>query len=213
MKATKPEETVLNYSLLTAMLFVAGLGLSGCAPMIAGAIAVSTPEEIKSSAYTARFTVDSSQAAVTSCLKDVLLAYKNEKGRASYAAFTYRDATSPHQIVVSNNVSSSWSGARPELLFLIETQELRPAATDLQLWVHQRLLNSSGFLDSVQTTLRPCLVGSLARNAPALQAPLGRSQQDENSFKKLEQLKALLDRGVITKEDYDKKKKEILDAI
>lgn len=190
-----------------------GLSLSGCAPMIAGALAVSTPEEIKTSNYTARLSSDSSQSAINSCLKGVLTSYKDDRGRTPYATFTYRDVSNPNQFVVSNNLSSSWSGMRPELLFLVETNERRPSGTDLQLWTHHRLLDSAGYFDKVQNIIRPCFVASLEEPNHSNKPSTKNLLDDAGPLKKLEQLKVIFDRGLITKEDYDKKKKEIIDGL
>ena len=190
--------------------------LAGCAPMLAGALAVSTPDEIKRSEYSVQLTSDRPLASVTGCMKDALLAYRNEAGRSSYAAITYRDGTSPHQIMLSNNLPSTWSGLRPELLFFLENNNTDRGGTTTQIWVHQRLLSdggSQGYLDRVVTAVRPC-VGAGAQTSAAMSVggTPARTATDE-SMKKLEQLKNLADRGVISKVDFEKKKNEILEGL
>ena len=200
----------------TMIVLLASMTLAGCAPMLAGAVAVSTPDEIKRSEYVVRLTSDTALARVTSCMKHALLAYRNEAGRSPYAAITYRDTESPHQIMLSNNLPSSWSGVRPELLFFLENSTTSGGGTTTQVWAHQRLLSdggSQGYLDRVVSAVRPC-VGAGVHTPPATSAggPQARTTTDE-SMKKLEQLKNLADRGVITKEDFEKKKKDILEGL
>ena len=184
--------------------------------MLSGALAVSTPDEIKRSEYTVQLTSDKPLASVTGCMKDALVTYRNEAGRSSYAAITYRDGASPHQIMLSNNLPSTWSGLRPELLFLLENNTTDQGGTATQIWAHQRLLSNGGsqsYLDRVVATVRPC-VGAHARTSAGISvggAP-AHTTTDE-SMKKLEQLKNLADRGVINKDDFDKKKKEILEGL
>lgn len=205
--------------LITAALIAAAIGSSGCAPMLAGALAVSTPDEIKASSFTGKFTVSAAQSTVTTCLKEAFASFKDDKGRSSFASFTYRDVTSPHQFLVSNNMSSTWSGARPELLFLVETQERKPSGTDIQLWTHPRLMGSGGsqgYFDKVQAVMRPCISDSQSTEAKPSSLPkqaIGQEGKSDDRLQKLEQLKGLADRGVITKDDYEKKKKEILDSL
>jgi hypothetical protein len=196
--------------LMTTAMIVAAIGSSGCAPMLAGALAVSTPDEIKASSFTGKFAVSAAQSTVTTCLKEAFASYRDDKGRSSFASFTYRDVTSPHQFLVSNNMSSTWSGARPELLFLVETQERKLSGTDVQLWTHPRLLGnggSQGYFEKVQAVLRPCI-----SDGQPIQAT-GQGSRSDDRLQRLEQLKGLADRGVITREDYDKKKSEILNSL
>jgi hypothetical protein len=94
-------------------------GTTGCTAMIAGAVAVSTPDEIKRSEYVVRLDSSRSLQAVDACLKQALLLANNG---SSPAHLTYRDVgAEPHQFLISNGVGSSLSGARPELLALVET--------------------------------------------------------------------------------------------
>lgn len=184
--------------------------------MLAGALAVSTPEEIKRSEYTVQLTSDKPLASVTGCMKSALSAYRNEAGRNSYSAITYRDSAAPHQIMLSNNSQSSWSGLRPELLFFLENNNTTNGGTLTQVWVHQRILSSAGsqgYLDRIVATVSPCVgTGAHTSTAMSLVGTPARATTDE-SIKKLEQLKNLADRGVISKEEFEKKKKEILEGL
>lgn len=183
--------------------------------MLAGAVAVSTPDEIKRSEYTAQLSSERSLATVTGCMKEALLAYRNEAGRSAYAAITYRDSGTPHQIMLSNNLPSSWSGLRPELLFLLENNTTG-SGTSTQIWAHQRLFGeggSQGYLDRVVATVRPCL-GPEAPAAPRASASgLPTRLTTDESIRKLEQLKALADRGVISRDEFERKKQKILEDL
>ena len=52
----------------TMIVLLASMTLAGCAPMLAGAVAVSTPDEIKRSEYVVRLTSDTALARVTRSL-------------------------------------------------------------------------------------------------------------------------------------------------
>lgn len=130
---------------------------SGCTVMLAGAAAVGTPDEIKRSGYTSRLASTKPIAAVSGCLKGSLA---QAKSGSRPAQFTYRDAgTEPYQFVVSNNVPSTWSGARPEILALVETYSAGGGSVT-QVWAHPRLLSdggSRGYLDRTLALVQPCM--------------------------------------------------------
>jgi len=121
--------------------------------MLAGALAVSTPDEIKRSSFTAVMTSTKPLAAVDECMKTAMAGVQ-AKG------LTYRDTgPAPHQFIVSNNMPSTWSGLRPELLVMAETTPTG-AGTQIQVWAHPSLLSgggSKGYLDKIASAARSCI--------------------------------------------------------
>lgn len=126
--------------------------------MLAGAMAVSTPDEIKRSAYTATVASPKPLTSVNGCIKEALQSALNG---SRPAAVTYRDTgATPYQYQVGNGVGSSWSGARPELLALVEAWPSPSGATSVQVWAHPSLLSnggSRGYLDRTMALIRPCI--------------------------------------------------------
>lgn len=207
---------------LLAGIFCIGIvGLSGCAEILS----ITTPDEIRKSTFQRETISTNSSTDVTNCMKETLLSYKNDQGKASYAGITFRDFEKIHDITLRTGGSTSLAGS--EILFLIENSDNPAGGTRSHLWTHQHLIffgGSQGFFDRVYSVIRPCInetvVGtpsSLTKLQNVKTEPIsatnptsgGRSKED--SINKLEQLKGLADRGVITREDFEKKKKEILD--
>jgi hypothetical protein len=138
------------------LLAVAATFTTGCTTMLAGAMAVSTPDEIKRSSYVARLDSSRSLPAVSSCLKRAL---QDAKNGSRPAHVTYRDVGEPHQFVVSNGQASGWSGARPELLALVEASSDGRGGTTATIWAHPYLLSGGGpqgYLANTVALARPC---------------------------------------------------------
>jgi hypothetical protein len=189
------------------------LSLGGCAQMLS----ISTPDQIRQSEFRAQIASSKPAVVVANCMKETLLAYRSDSGRASYALITFRDFEKQHEIMLRNDVGTSlYSGLTPEILFLVENTSSARNGTDSMIWVHQRLLNdggSKGYLNRLMAVLKPC-VGEVDGTQPA---GMTRARETgggtDEAMRKLEQLKGLADRGVISKDDFEKKKREILDAM
>ncbi|WP_374663302.1 hypothetical protein [Ramlibacter sp.] len=143
------------WKIISALLVAAAT--AGCTTMIAGAVAVGTPEEIKRSSYVTSIASPKPLGTVSACLKTALL---QAKSGSRPAQFSYRDTgAEPHQFIISNNVPSTWSGARPEILALVESSSNGRGGSVTQIWAHPRLLSdggSQGYLDRTVELTRPC---------------------------------------------------------
>ncbi len=205
--------------------------ISGCAQMLS----VSTAEEIRRSEFRAQIVSTKSAVEVNNCMKEILRSHKNDKGRSPYAGITFRDFEKEHEITLRTSVGTPFiTGVITEILFVIENFDTASGGTNSSLWVHQRLLNdggSKGYLDRLVAVVKPCLGDAVngSPNGPTqvksenstpakggsttmTNSAVGVRGKDD-SLNKLEQLKGLADRGVITREEFEKKKKEILDAM
>jgi len=208
--------------LWTGLFCFGFFGLSGCAELIS----ITSPDEIRQSTFQRETLSSSSATDVSNCMKESLLNYRNDRGNASYAGITFRDFEKTHDIMLRTGNSTSLAGT--EILFLIENSVHTTGGTRSRLWTHQHLLfngGSQGYFDRVFTVIRPCLIEAIpsASNNTAkdehvktvpvtVKNPATGNLSKEDSIQKLEQLKGLADRGVITREDFEKKKKEILDG-
>ena len=127
--------------------------LSGCVLMLAGAVAVSTLDEIKRSSFTSVMTSTKPWAGVDVCLKTSIAGLRA-------AGFTYRDAgPAPHEFIVSNYEPSTLSVLSPELLMMAETTPLGDG-TQIQVWAHPSVFReggSQGYLDRLYQAARSCV--------------------------------------------------------
>lgn len=140
------------------LVVAAAISSSGCTTMIAGAMAVSTPDEIKRSQYVTTLESRHAVEQVTACLKQALLSARNG---SKPAQLTYRDTgAQPYQFVISNGASSSWSGMRPELLALLEASSDSRGGSATTIWAHPYLLSGAGpqgYLANTVDLARPCM--------------------------------------------------------
>lgn len=147
-------KVILMKELSMVFIVVSLLGLGGCAEMMS----VTTVDEIHKSAYHLESNSAKSASDVSNCMKEKLLHYTSEKGRASYAAITYRDFETLHDIMLRTGSSTSLAGA--EILFLLENSATPTGGTSSHIWVNQSILGnggSQGYLDRVASVTRICL--------------------------------------------------------
>ena len=191
-----------------ALVTIGVLGLGGCADLMS----VTTIENIKSSQFQFEATSSKSAIEVTNCMKESLLNYRSDSGKASFSRITFRDFEKLHEIMLRTGAPISVS--IDEILFLIENTPEPSGGTRTHVWTHQYILNNGGaqgYLGMVTNTIRPCL----GEPKPAPKSPNAAAERggQEDPVKKLEQLKDMRDRGLITQEDYEKRKKDILDRM
>lgn len=145
--------------MLRIILALGGIAtLSGCAVALANAVAVGTPEEIKRSEYTTQVVSAKPLAVVAECMKGALQAAKSG---SRPALVTYRDiGPEPYQFIVTNNVPTTWSGMRPEILSLLESSGNAAGGTRTQIWAHPRLIGNGGGEGQLARTValvQPCM--------------------------------------------------------
>jgi len=221
----------MNKAVSGVALIVITLVLSGCASVaveMAGLID-RTPEEIRRSKYYLEFTSNRPSKEVTNCMVEAANTYKSESGYAIFAgnmaATTSRDLGPAQEIVNRTLGSAAFGGA--EIKFLIENSTTPTGGTKSRIWSTPNIpfgMGSQGYMDRLVGAVKPCLgdvnasatskATSIQQLEPGLKAApnsTADSRAKEGPVEKLEALKGMLDRGVISREDFERKKKEILD--
>ena len=221
----------MNKAISAVALIALTSVLSGCASVaveMAGLVD-RTPEEIRRSKYHLEVISERPSKDVTKCMVEAVNAYKSETGYPFFAGDVFvntsRDYGSMQEIINRTQGSPAFGGG--EIMFLIENLATPTGGTKSQIWGTPNIpfgAGSQGYLDKLVGAVKPCLGAANASatinpsNVPKLlPAVIGAPNSAEDNrakdgpTEKLEQLKGLLDRGIISKEDFEKKKKEILD--
>lgn len=214
---------IVRYALIIGLPFALG----GCAEIIS----TTRLDQIRDSKYQATFASDRPANFVSNCMKEALRSYRDQDGKATYANIAFLDFEKEHEITLRSAHTYLQSG--PEILFHIQNAQRTNGGTESKLWVHPLMLSNGGseaYLGRVSNVLRPCLDSRPVMSAPVAtkreiesheatgnSSALGNTIGSNNtvtdvSLKKLEQLKALHDRGVITSDEFEQKKKQILDS-
>lgn len=191
-----------------SIICIATIALSGCAEMLS----VTTIDEIHRSKYQFDTTSNKSAAVVNNCMKEALVQYRSDTGRASYATITFRDFDNLHDITLRAPNVSSLAGA--EIYLQIENSTIPPNATRSQIWVNQMILNnggSQGYLDRVIGIVRPCLGEALSASGVNT-TQVAPASVNSNS-QKLKDLQLLRKDGLITEKEYQTKRQQILDKM
>jgi hypothetical protein len=184
-----------------------------------------TPDDLRRSKYRAEFFSGKFSKEITSCMLEAVKAYR-EGGHAhfahKYSIIATRDLGQMQEITNHNpGVTGN------EIMFLVENSTIPTGGTKSQIWSTPNIpfgMGSQGYLDRLISAVKPCIgdVNAIAAGSPTSvqtmtpgykAAPISsvESRSKDGPVDKLEQLKGLLDRGVISKDDFEMKKKEILD--
>lgn len=211
-----------NLSLVAFILL-----FTGCAEMIS----VTRVDQIQASQYRSEMPSQRPAREIASCMKEALRSHRDATGKTPYAAITFRDFQKEHEITLRSTHTYLVSGA--EILFHIEIREDPNGGSLSTAWVHPSLLSGGGsqaYLNRLLEVVQPCLKASRPNtfqssgsssnsSAPSRDEANPKASNTpnngvkESSLETLEKLKNLRDRGVITDDDFERKKKQILESL
>lgn len=188
------------------ILAAIAVAISGCAEMVS----ITTVDEIHASQNQLVMASDRPANDVNNCLKDVIVNYRNELNQSPYANATFRDFEKGHDITLRRNYSSSLAG--PEIMFLIKISDSATNGSTSHVWINQMLLFSDTYKNKLENVIKPCMTSKNVQQQITSNDGATTSQSSVIA-QKLRELQQLKKDGLINDQDYELKKKQLIEKM